>query len=149
MFARFNKWTEFPFRSLSNRQDPIWTRERKSKYFIKRVFPRRKIRAILPNSVSSYILVSFFFFLSFLERKNNFDEFSILFFLFFFFLFLDDARIERGDGWNYIIAYWIFKLAYDKFRVQSEVNLLGKMLYRSIEINFTRYRITLHRITLL
>ena len=145
MFARFNKWTEFPFRSLSNRQDPIWTRERKSKYFIKRVFPGGKYEQFCRTL---FQVIFSFLFLSFLERKNNFDEFSILFFLFSF-LFLDDARIERGDGWNYIIAYWIFKLAYDKFRVQSEVNLLGKMLYRSIEINFTRYRITLHRITLL
>lgn len=58
-------------------------------------------------------------------------------------------ELKEKTGGMVIMAYRIFKLAYDKFRVQSEVNLLGKMLYRSIEINFTRYRITLHRIMLL
>lgn len=49
----------------------------------------------------SPFLFSFFFnYFFFLEKKNNFDEFSIPFFLSFSFRPLDDARIKRGDGWS-------------------------------------------------
>lgn len=144
MFARFliNGPSFHP--EFSNRQDPIWTRERKSKYFIKRYSSGGKYEQFCLNSVSSYIL-RFFFLFFFWKRKTISMNFP--FFLFFGHSMMRELKEETGG--MVIMAYRIFKLAYDKFRVQSEVNLLGKMLYRSIEINFTRYRITLHRIMLL
>lgn len=114
VFARFNKWTEFPFRSLSNRQDPIWTRERKSKYFIKRYSPGGKYEQFCRTLFQVIFSVfSFFFQFFFLFEKE--EQFRWIFdpLLPFFFAFGRSMmrELKEETGGMVIMAYWIFKLA--------------------------------------